>query len=61
MRPELFTIGRDGLGRLSTMAWPRGGDWPEDEITALARSGVSVLASSPRPRPPNSSSPPKST
>jgi hypothetical protein len=40
MRPELFTIGRDGPGRLNIMARPRGGDWLEDEITALAHSGT---------------------
>ncbi|GAA2147453.1 tyrosine protein phosphatase [Kitasatospora kazusensis] len=43
MRPSLFTVDRPGPGRLSTMARPRGGDWLEDEMTALRRHGVDVL------------------
>lgn len=43
MRPVLFTIGLPGLGRLSTMARPRGGDWLEDEMAALKNCGVDVL------------------
>ena len=45
MRPELYTIKRDGTGTLSTMARPRGGDWLEDEMSGLAGAGVSVLVS----------------
>jgi protein-tyrosine phosphatase len=45
MRPALYTIRRTGPGTLSTMARPRGGDWPDDEMTALASAGVSVLVS----------------
>jgi hypothetical protein len=45
MRPALFTIRRGGLGRLSTMARPRGGDWLADELGDLAIAGVSVLVS----------------
>jgi protein-tyrosine phosphatase len=43
MRPNLFTIDFPGPGRVSTMARPRGGDWLEDEMTALRRSGVDIL------------------
>jgi protein-tyrosine phosphatase len=44
MRPELFTIDRDGAaGRLSTMARPRGGSWLAEEVTALSRDGVDRL------------------
>ncbi|WP_151770746.1 phosphatase domain-containing putative toxin [Streptomyces abyssomicinicus] len=43
MRPTLFTIDFPGPGRVSTMARPRGGDWLEDEMTALKRSGVDIL------------------
>jgi protein-tyrosine phosphatase len=44
VRPELFTIDRDGaVGRLSTMARPRGGAWLADEMDALARDGVDRL------------------
>jgi protein-tyrosine phosphatase len=42
MQPTLFTIPTPAPGRLSTMARPRGGDWLEDELTALARE-VDVL------------------
>lgn len=45
MRPELFTISRTGPGTLSTMARPRGGEWLDDEISALASAGVRVLVS----------------
>ncbi|MGA4539258.1 protein-tyrosine phosphatase family protein [Uniformispora flossi] len=43
MRPTLFTIDFPGPGWVSTMARPRGGDWLEDEMTALRRSGVDIL------------------
>ncbi|MFC9324105.1 tyrosine protein phosphatase [Kitasatospora sp. NPDC057015] len=43
MRPTLFTLDVPGPGRLSTMAKPRGGDWLEDEMTALGAHGVDVL------------------
>lgn len=42
MQPTLFTLPTPTSGRLSTMARPRGGDWLEDELTALARH-VNVL------------------
>jgi protein-tyrosine phosphatase len=42
MQPTLFTISTPTPGRLSTMARPRGGDWLEDELTALSRE-VNVL------------------
>jgi protein-tyrosine phosphatase len=45
MQPTLFTIGRPGHGRLSTMTRPRGGDWLEDEFRGLATSGVTVIVS----------------
>ncbi len=43
--PDLFTIHRSGPGTLSTMAWPLGGDWLDDEISALASADVRVLVS----------------
>lgn len=43
MKPTLYTIARVGPGRLSTMAKPRGGDWLEDELKALAFTGVSAV------------------
>lgn len=43
MRATLFTVSRTGPGQLSTMAKPRGGDWLDDEMTALADSGVTVV------------------
>jgi protein-tyrosine phosphatase len=45
MQPTLFTIARAGLGRLSTMTRPRGGDWLNDEFRALATAGVTVVVS----------------
>ncbi|MEU6161518.1 tyrosine protein phosphatase [Streptomyces sp. NPDC047130] len=43
MRPALHTVELPGLGPLSTMAKPRGGDWLDDEMRALRRAGVDVL------------------
>jgi protein-tyrosine phosphatase len=43
LRPTLYTVHRDGPGRLSTMARPRGDDWLDDELRALRRAGVDVL------------------
>jgi len=43
VRPTLYPVHREGPGRLSTMAKPRGGDWLEDELVALRRTGVDVL------------------
>jgi protein-tyrosine phosphatase len=43
LRPTLYTVHRDGPGRLSTMAKPRGDDWLDDELRALRRAGVDVL------------------
>ncbi|WP_157536641.1 protein-tyrosine phosphatase family protein [Kitasatospora mediocidica] len=43
MRPTLFTVEHPGPGRLSTMAKPRGGDWLDDEMTALRGYGVDTL------------------
>jgi hypothetical protein len=45
VRPSLYTIARVGTGRLSTMAKPRGGDWLDDEMRALAGAGVTALVS----------------
>lgn len=45
MPPELFTIRRDGPGRLSTMARPHGGDRLPDELSGLVSAGVDVLVS----------------
>ncbi len=43
MRPTIYSVHRDGPGRLSTMAKPRGDDWLDDELRALRRVGVDVL------------------
>jgi protein-tyrosine phosphatase len=45
VKPVLFTIARAGPGRLSTMARPRGGDWLDEEMRALASSGVNAVVS----------------
>jgi protein-tyrosine phosphatase len=45
LRPTLYTVHRDGPGRLSTMAKPRSDDWLDDELRALRRAGVDVLVS----------------
>lgn len=45
MRPTMFGIEREGPGRLSTMARPRGGDWLAEEMQELAMAGVNVLVS----------------
>jgi protein-tyrosine phosphatase len=43
VRPTLYTVDRDGPGRLATMAKPRGDDWLDDELRALRHAGVDVL------------------
>jgi protein-tyrosine phosphatase len=45
MRAELYNISVSGPGRLAIAPRPRGGDWLEDEISALAREGVQVVVS----------------
>jgi protein-tyrosine phosphatase len=45
MKPTLFMIERDRLGRLATMACPRGGDWLDGEMEGLSAQGVDVLVS----------------
>lgn len=45
MGPRLFTVERAGLGALSTMARPLGGDRLAEEMRALALSGVGILVS----------------
>ena len=45
MQPQLFTIERNGPGRLATMARPRGGEWLGEEMAGLAAAGVTVLVS----------------
>jgi protein-tyrosine phosphatase len=45
MRPTLHVIGWHGPGRLATMPHPRGGDWLDDDMSALARAEVDVLVS----------------
>ncbi len=44
MRPTLYTVQRQGPGRLSTMAKPRGGDWLDDQLHTLRRLDVVVCA-----------------
>ncbi|WP_040807218.1 phosphatase domain-containing putative toxin [Nocardia concava] len=43
MRPTRYTVDRQGPGRLSIMAKPRGGEWLEDEMAALKSCGVDIL------------------
>ncbi|KPM56007.1 tyrosine protein phosphatase [Frankia sp. R43] len=43
MRPTLYTVHQPGPGRLSIMAKPRGLDWLDDEMAALAAAGVDLL------------------
>ncbi|MBC6447740.1 hypothetical protein [Actinokineospora xionganensis] len=43
MRSTLHLIDTPGPGSLATMAKPRGGDWLDDEMVALAEAGVDVL------------------
>jgi predicted protein tyrosine phosphatase len=45
MRPTIFTVERKGPGTISTMGRPRGGDWLDDEVSALRAIGVGVLVS----------------
>ncbi len=45
MRAELHVIALDGLGKLSVIARPRGGDWLRDEIQAWREAGVDVIVS----------------
>lgn len=45
VRAEIFTVVRDGPGRISTMARPRGGEWLDDEMRALVDTGATVLVS----------------
>jgi protein-tyrosine phosphatase len=45
MRPEVFWIDRVAKGLLGIMPRPRGGDWPGDELQALAKAGVNVVVS----------------
>jgi hypothetical protein len=45
MRSDLHTISRTRTGTLHTMARPRGGDWLDDEMSALAAGGIGVLVS----------------
>jgi protein-tyrosine phosphatase len=45
MRAELYTVEFDGLGKLSVMARPRGGDWLTDEVQAWQDACVDVIVS----------------
>ena len=46
MRPTLYAIPLPTpVGRLSTMARPRGDDWLDDEMIGLREAGVDVLVS----------------
>jgi len=45
MPPDIFWIKAAGRGRLAVMPRPRGGDWLEDEILHLKRSGIGTLVS----------------
>jgi protein-tyrosine phosphatase len=45
MPPEIYWIQAAGRGRLAVMPRPRGGDWLEDEVLHLKRSGIGTLVS----------------
>jgi protein-tyrosine phosphatase len=45
MPPEIYWIQAAGRGRLAVMPRPRGGDWLEDELLQLKRSGIRTLVS----------------
>src|SRR5262245_65165290 len=45
MLTQIYWVPLDQRGALGLMPRPRGGDWLEDEISALARAGVSTLVS----------------
>jgi protein-tyrosine phosphatase len=45
MLTQIYWIALDQPGALGIMPRPRGGDWLEDEIAALVRSGVTTLVS----------------
>lgn len=45
MQVDIHWIDGIGSGRLGIMPRPRGGDWLEDEIRSLVRSGVEVVIS----------------
>ena len=41
----IFTVQIDGPGRLAISPRPRGGDWLNDDVAALAQNGVGMLVS----------------
>src|SRR6187200_2687526 len=45
MWTEIYWITLNSPGALGVMPRPRGGDWLEDEIAAMARSGVTTIVS----------------
>jgi len=45
MLTEIYWIRLDQPGALGVMPRPRGGDWLEDEVTNIRRSGVTTLVS----------------
>jgi hypothetical protein len=45
MPPDIYWLKAAGRGRLAVMPRPRGGDWLEDEILHLKRSGIGILVS----------------
>jgi protein-tyrosine phosphatase len=45
MRAEIYWIEHEGPGRLAIMPRPRGRDWLQEEIEAMAKEGVRVLVS----------------
>ena len=45
LKPTIYWIDGRWSGKLAILARPRGNDWLEDEINALAESGVDVLVS----------------
>ena len=47
MRPVLSTVSGEALGRLNTMAKPRGGDGLDDQMRARRRLGVDIVVCAP--------------
>ena len=45
MEATIYKVQIDGPGRLAICPRPRGGDWLDDDVAALAQKGVGVLVS----------------
>ena len=45
MKPSIYTVAREGFGRLGIVARPRGDDWLIDEVAGFVGAGVTDLVS----------------